>query len=65
MKRFRVVTDAYAGYEVQVKESWFLPWVQVDCSNTFRSQEEAIYFIKEQKDRDAKIAASGLVVYEE
>ena len=65
MKKYRVVTDAYAGYEVQVKESWFLPWVQVDFTNTFGTQEEAIYFITEQRERDAKIATSGRVVYDE
>ena len=64
MKRYRVVTDAYSGYEVQVKDFWLRPWVQVNI-NTFNTVESAVEFIGELKDKDAKIAASGRVVYKE
>lgn len=66
MKRYRVVTDDRAGYEVQVKEFWFFPWIDVGLfGNTFRSQEEAICFIAKIKEYDAKMPTSGRVVYEE
>ena len=64
MKKYRVVTDAYSGYEVQVKYFWLLPYVQVNI-NTFPTVESAVEFIGELKDKDAKIAVSGMVVYKE
>ena len=64
MKKYRVVTDAYSGYEVQVKASWFLPYAQVNI-NTFSTVESAIEFIEKLKEKDAKRAVSGRVVYEE
>ena len=62
MKKYRVVTDAYAGYEVQVKDCWIRPWVQVNI-NTFPTIELAIKFIGELKEKDAKKATSGRVVH--
>ena len=64
MKKYRVVTDAYGGYEVQVKDFWILPYAQVNI-NTFTTVELAIKFISELKEMDARKAASGLVVYKE
>ena len=64
MKKYRVVTDAYSGYEVQVKDFWLRPYVQVNI-NTFPTVELAVEYIGELKDKDAKIAASGRVVYKE
>ena len=64
MKKYRVVTDAYAGYEVQVKDCWILPYIQVNI-NTFQTVELAIEFINELKEKDARKAASGRVVHEE
>lgn len=62
MKKYRVVTDAYMGYEVQVKDFWFLPYSQVNI-NTLPTVELAIKFINELKEKDAKKAKSGRVVH--
>lgn len=64
MKKYRVVTDAYMGYEVQVKDFWLLPYTQVNI-NTFPTVELAIKFINELKEKDARKAAAGMVVYKE
>ena len=64
MKKYRVVTDAYSGYEVQVKDFWLRPYVQVNI-NTFPTVELALKFINELKEKDARKAASGRVVHEE
>ena len=53
MKNFRIVTDAYAGYEAQVRYS-FLPfiWFQLNAEksvNTWNTCEQALDFIKEKK----------------
>ena len=64
MRKYRVVTDAYSGYEVQVKTHLLLPYVQVNI-NTFKTVELAIEFINKLKEKDARKAASGRVVHEE
>lgn len=50
-KRFRIVTDAYAGFEVQHKY-WFWPfWIQTDFSNTFPTIEAAEAYAKGWTDK--------------
>ena len=51
-KKYRIVTDNYCGYEVQIWRWWFPFWVQVWESghiNTHRSIEEAKEFIDKLK----------------
>lgn len=43
---YRIVTDAYAGYEVQVRRWWFPLWMQVNFTNTHRTPEEAEEYAK-------------------
>lgn len=43
---YRVVTDAYSGYEVQCWRLWFPFWVQAGCTNTHRTIEEARAYAK-------------------
>lgn len=46
MAEYRIVRDAYAGYEVQ-KRTWWLPiWRQVGFSNTHESVEKAREYAK-------------------
>lgn len=40
MTRYRIVKDAYAGYEVQIWRWWLPMWLQVGV-NTFPSIERA------------------------
>ena len=48
-RRFRVVTDKHAGFEVQIKK-WYYPfWSQVGVINTQSTIEEAKEFIEETK----------------
>lgn len=34
MRKYRIVTDRFAGYELQSKVWWFPFWLQVDGINT-------------------------------
>lgn len=48
---FRIVTDNYAGYEVQFR-TWYWPfWRQAEFSNTFHSVDKAKEFIEEYKKK--------------
>lgn len=60
-KRYRIVTDNYAGYEVQVK-LWFWPfWLQLWGCNTNISIRQALETIEmERKESHKKV-----VVYED
>lgn len=44
--KLRIVKDAYAGYEVQVKRWWFPFWVQANFTNTHSSIERAEQFAR-------------------
>lgn len=50
MKRYRIVTDSYAGFEVQAKRSWFPIWLQCSgrfcCINTHPTVEKAEQFAR-------------------
>lgn len=47
MKKYRIVTDLYGGYEVQFKV-WYLPfWRQLNFSNTHSSIADAEKYINE------------------
>jgi len=54
-RRFRVVTDKYEGFEVQIKR-WYYPfWLQVGHTNTHSTIDEAKEFIaKTKNDLDFK-----------
>ena len=48
-RQFRIVTDRFAGYEVQVRY-WYYPlWEQAGFVNTHNSIERAERFIEERK----------------
>lgn len=49
IKRHRIVTDKYCGYEVQVKWLFWPFWVMKGFSNTHSTIEAAKEFIKEPK----------------
>lgn len=53
--KYRIVTDNYAGYEVQVKRWWFPFWVQCTMGgsncNTHVSIEAAKRYIKSHKEQ--------------
>jgi len=46
MAKYRIVTDKYCGYEVQVWHWWFPFWVQPYC-NTHVSVEDAEELVKQ------------------
>ena len=53
--RYRIVTDAYAGYEVQVKYWWFpLLWIQDCWVNTHNSVDNAEAFAIKRARRVVK-----------
>jgi hypothetical protein len=56
-KKYRVVSDMFAGYEVQTRIWWLPFWRQHGYTNTHRTIEDAIEYIK-------KIKESGKVHYE-
>ena len=63
MKNYRIVEDAYAGYEAQVNYS-FLPfiWFQMDAErsvNTWNTSEQAMEFIKQKKQGTYHKKATG------
>jgi hypothetical protein len=55
MKKWRIVRDNYAGYEVQCRRLWFPFWIQVRV-NTHRTLEGAKDFLRASK--------GGVVYYE-
>ena len=46
MAEYRIVTDGYAGFEVQKRNWWFPIWRQVGFCNTHTSVEKAREFAK-------------------
>ena len=46
--KYRIVTDNYSGYEVQIKRWWFPVWRQIGI-NTFTSIDHAKRAIKTHK----------------
>ena len=40
-RKYRIVTDRYCGYEVQVWRWWFPVWIQAGGSNTHATVERA------------------------
>jgi len=51
-RKYRIVTDSYAGYEVQHKYWWCPFWIQTDYTNTHGSIHEAERFIELIKKRN-------------
>ena len=53
-KRYRIVTDSYAGYEVQYKYPWWPFWIQAPsrghATNTHITLERAKVFLAEFKN---------------
>lgn len=47
-KKYRIVTDNYLGFEVQVKYIFFPFWLQSGI-NTFASIEKAEQYIKDKR----------------
>lgn len=75
--KYRIITDKYAGYEVQIKRWWF-PFMYFECwqsrdmflwANTFVSIRHAREFIDRHKYGLLKIPKKSVkisnVVYEE
>ena len=52
-KKYRIVTDRFAGFEVQVwgRWWWFPFWRQVGFTNTHGTIEEAKRFIEKEKQK--------------
>lgn len=50
--KYRIVVDAYAGFEVQIKRWRFPFWAQLDFTNTHSSLEGAKRYIKHHKGPD-------------
>ena len=44
--KHRIVTDGYAGYEVQFKVWWWPFWMQKGGVNTFHNLEDAKVFAR-------------------
>lgn len=51
MARYRVVTDKFAGFEVQRKRWWWSPWVEIG-TNTHSTLERALHWLEEKKRLD-------------
>ena len=48
-RQFRIVTDNYAGYEVQVRRWYFPFWQQIDFTSTHITVSSAEKFIEKTK----------------
>ena len=53
-KKYRIVTDCFAGYEVQYKSPWFPFWLQVGGGNTHISVENAEEWLEKRLSRQRK-----------
>jgi len=49
--KYRIVTDKYAGYEVQVKKWWLPFWMETFPIDSFRSVERAEQHIEDIKNK--------------
>lgn len=49
IKKFRIVSDSYAGYECQIWRIWWPFWVQMGFTNTHTTLEKAKEFIANYK----------------
>lgn len=49
--KWRIVTDAYAGYEVQCKQWWWPFWYQHGFANTHPTIERANRYIAKHTKR--------------
>lgn len=45
--KYRIVTDNFAGYEVQCKRWWWPFWIQCGYTNTHRTIEAANFYAQE------------------
>lgn len=59
--RYRIVTDAYAGYEAQVKYWWTPFWIEIR-TNSFGSVEEAEEFTKGKIEMERMRSEKGQFV---
>lgn len=55
-KKYRIMTDAYAGYEVQVWRWWLPIWIECRFANTHSSIDEAKKWIEDEcrSERDIR-----------
>lgn len=49
--KYRIVTDAFSGYEVQVRRWWFPFWLQCGGTNTHASIDKAEAYAKRYAER--------------
>lgn len=54
MAHYRIVTDRYAGYEVQYWRWWWPFWIQADFGNTHDSVEKAERWAEAHAQRTVK-----------
>lgn len=52
--KYRIVTDHYAGYEVQIKYPWWPWWIQVNGVNTWGTVDQARNYIQLLKSKQHK-----------
>jgi hypothetical protein len=52
--RYRIVNDAYAGYQVDYKPWWSPFWIQAGFTNTHSSLERAEDFMNRHKNKVVK-----------
>lgn len=65
--KFRIVTDIFSGYEVQIKRWYFPFWIQCwkhGAINTFSSIEDAKQWVINGRIRDGRIKENLLKVVE-
>jgi len=41
VKKYRIVTDSYLGYAVEVWRPWWPFWMEIGWGNTFSTEERA------------------------
>jgi len=49
-KKYRIVTDKFAGYECQIWRLWWPFWVQMNWTNTNSLIEKAKEYIRNKKN---------------
>lgn len=63
MRKYRIVTDRFAGYELQSKVWWFPFWLQVDGINTNLSIDEAKDLMNKRIKGEKKYRFKSKVVW--
>lgn len=55
MSKYRIITDKWAGYEVQIWRPWWPFWIQAGGTNTHRSTTAAEAYARQHASGRRKV----------